>query len=203
LRHASGQDFVNLNFEDANLSGHGAGMVPATDAIPGWTAYTGRYAQSSIPYNFHPSAANVGVWGANALPPALDGAYSIDLHSGSESYGMDASISQTGLVPDNAASLRFIAQGAQSPFGGELLVFLGGQNILSVSSSSAGPGYTLYSANIPSALTGQTEQLAFIAPIGIDNSWEIDDIQFSPLSVPEPNILALFALGGLLFVLRR
>ncbi|MGP8236267.1 MAG: PEP-CTERM sorting domain-containing protein [Limisphaerales bacterium] len=40
-------------------------------------------------------------------------------------------------------------------------------------------------------------------PIGGPSGLLLDDISFSPNAVPEPNTLALTALGGLLFVLYR
>jgi hypothetical protein len=51
MRNASGQGFVNLDFEGANLSDYGAGSVPAADAIPGWTAYLGGIVQTNINYD--------------------------------------------------------------------------------------------------------------------------------------------------------
>jgi hypothetical protein len=37
------QGFVNLDFGGANVSGYSPGNVPASDAMPGWTASrTGR-----------------------------------------------------------------------------------------------------------------------------------------------------------------
>lgn len=202
LCHAvQAQGFVNLDFEAANLSGYGAGPVPTSNAIPGWAAYIGTNVQTDIVYNeLSLGAPSVAIFGTNGIPPALDGAYSIDLYGGAGS-STSVSISQTGLVPANAASIRFIAQ----PAGGTtfLLASLGGQNI-SFSALSTGPGYTLYGGNIPLAFAGQLEQLTFSAPTGGGNNyWEIDDIQFSASSVPEPDVLGLVAVGGLLFGLRH
>ena len=105
------------------------------------------------------------------------------------------SISQTGLVPANAASIQFIAQGDVSP-AGTLLVSLGGQNI-PLFAISTGSKYTLYGGNIPSGSADNSEQLMFTASQGY--FWEVDDIQFSPLAAPEPGVLGLLSLGGLLF----
>jgi hypothetical protein len=51
------QGFVNLDFEAANLSAYGAGpaAVPATNAIPGWTAYLGGVPQTDILLRFKTS----------------------------------------------------------------------------------------------------------------------------------------------------
>jgi hypothetical protein len=54
-------------------------------------------------------------------------------------------------------------------------------------------------------LTGLSETLSFAEPpaTGTQPSMlELDDIQFSTSSVPEPGLLTLFALGGLIFVWR-
>jgi hypothetical protein len=69
-----------------------------------------------------------------------------------------------------------------------------------------GPNHTLYGANI-SAWAGQTEELTFLALAGasaLDQSaWVIDDISFSPNAVPEPSLLPLLGIGGLLFAVKR
>lgn len=190
------QGFVNLDFESADLSGFGAGPVPSGDAIPGWTAYIGTTAQTEIIYNeLSLGAPTVAIFGTGGMPPPLDGVYSIDLFGGGgPSTGV--SISQTGLVPADAASIRFIAQPPNPLLGGALMLSLGGQNI-AFSAISVGPNYTTYGGNISSTLDGQTEQLTFSAAAGDNNYWEIDDIQFSPSSVPEPSEFALLALGAL------
>jgi hypothetical protein len=78
-----------------------------------------------------------------------------------------------------------------------LLVTLGGQNI-SFSAISVGSNYTSYGGNIPLALAGQLEQLTFSTPpYSGNNAWEIDDIQFSSSSVPEPDAFSLLAVSVL------
>ncbi len=70
---------------------------------------------------------------------------------------------------------------------------------------STGANYTLYGGDV-SAFAGHTEQLVFTAPPGMNNYWELDDIQFPAQPIPEPGVLAVLALGGWLFgwrVLRR
>lgn len=198
---ALAQGFVNLDFEAANVSGYSAGPVPTEDAIPGWTAYIGTTVQSDINYNtLSLGAPSVAIFSTTATPPALDGAYSVDLYGGvAEGGPAGVSISQTGLVPSDAASISFIAQAS----GGAttLLVSLGGQNI-AFSALSTGANYTLYGGSIPSGLADQNEQLTFSAPPGENNYWEIDDIQFSAFSVPEPSSFVMLAFGGLLLGLQ-
>jgi hypothetical protein len=77
------------------------------------------------------------------------------------------------------------------------LVSLGGQNVPFFALSTVAPYTILYGGDI-SAFAGQSEQLMFSALQGENNGWNIDDIQFSSSSVPEPSVFALTALGALL-----
>jgi hypothetical protein len=187
---AHGQGFLNLNFESAqNLPGNpGAyGMsVSVIDALPDWTASAGPNTLSSIYYV------------SNSFPGVGS---SVELEGGSLALGGNnlsvglfdgGSISQTGLVPEDAESLQFEAYitGPANFFS----VTLGGQK-LSYSALSEGAGYTVYGANIPADMDGQTEALAFSSG---DNSL-LDNIEFSSMSVPEPSQFALIGLGALLF----
>ncbi len=202
LRSASGQSFVNLDFEDATIvpdpsSPYYPYAVYASDAIPGWTA-TGFIGPTDVLYNSASlGSTSVSILDINGNPPALDGAFSLYLYGGGTAAA--ASISQTGIVPVSTQSILFKAQNEGGALGGPLLVSLGGQNI-PFFALSTGANYTLYGGNIPSAFAGQSEQVTFSAPKdGGNDFWNIDDIQFSPSSVPEPSVLGLFALGGLFF----
>jgi hypothetical protein len=198
---------VDLSFENAVItpdpsSPYYPNAVYASNAIPGWTA-TGFLGPTEILYNdVSLGDPSVSLLGNNGVYSALDGAFSIDLYGGSSGSPTGASISQTGLVPANAVSIQFIAQGEGS-LGGALLVSLDGQNIpfFVISTRSK---YTLYGGNIPSGLAGNSEQLVFSTlPDGGNNYWEVDDIQFSSSVVPEPGVAGLLGLGGLLFGLCR
>jgi hypothetical protein len=128
---------------------------------------------------------------------ALSGGYSVGLFA-------DGSISQTGLVSATAESLQFELQGPGP--GGSLLgsgfgVTLGGQ-FLPLSALSTGPDYSVYGANIPAAMDGQMEALAFGCQFG-SGGVVLDNIVFSPMSIPEPCTLALAGLGGLSLLLFR
>ena len=189
---ARGQGFLNLDFESAqNLPGNpgpDGALVSVTDALLGWTAYDGDLALSSIYYvsNSLGRAQNPELEGGSL---ALSGDYSVGIYPG-------GSISQTGLVPDNAESLQFEAD-ITGPIN-FFAVTLGGQK-LSYSALSEGPDYTVYGANIPAGMDGQMEALAFSS--GGDNL--LDNIEFSSMSVPEPSQFALVGLGAILFGLRR
>jgi hypothetical protein len=208
LRNAPGQNFINLNFEDATIvpdpsSPYYPNAVYTSDAIPGWTTIGEFLGTNDIYYNDQAlGSPSVALYGTNSeYDPPLDGAYSIWLYGGYYPT-TGVSISQTGLVPNDAASILFIAQYSGPP-GGILLVSLGGQNI-SFSAISTGSDYTMYGGNISSALDGQSEQLIFNAPAESGNNfWEIDDIQFSASPVPEPSILGLVALGSLFLCFRQ
>lgn len=90
------------------------------------------------------------------------------------------------------------------PGSGGLEVLVGNQ-VVPITAVGSGPNYTLYGANI-SAWAGDTEQLTFAAQevftAGLNN-WVLDDISFSPQTVPEPSPLALTGAGALLFALYR
>ncbi|HEX3626094.1 MAG TPA: hypothetical protein VH280_11785 [Verrucomicrobiae bacterium] len=192
---ARGQGFLNLDFESAyGLPGspvkYGE-LVSVTNALPGWTANVDKNALSDINY-----VSNM-IYGVSTLVEleggslTLSGDFSVRLDSG-------GSISQTGLVPDNAESLQFEAIANAQP---NLYVILGGQS-LSYSVLFAGSGYDVYGANIPAEMDGLMETLTF----GIEGpSYSVlDNIEFSPQIIPEPSEFGLIGVGAVVFeVLRR
>ena len=188
---ARGQSFSNLDFDLAqNLPGNPGNGVAVTNALPYWAAYDGNLALSSIYYvsnNFIGDQSAVELEGGSL---ALSGnEFSVGLYPGS-------SISQTGAVPVSAESLQFEASSAS-----DLTVMLGGQN-LSYSPLSDGPNYIVYGANIPAGMDGQTEALTF-SILGFGGGDLLDDIEFSPASIPEPSAYALIGLGAILAGLWR
>jgi hypothetical protein len=143
------------------------------------------------------------LWGGESRPQlAIDGSFSMLLHA-AWAFGTqqpaDMSIAQTALVPPQARSLSFRAQG------GAGLVSLDG-SLLSVIPLSVGSNYTLYGADI-SAWAGQFSELRFtaVAPETLDSSWTLDSIQFSTAPIPEPSTLALFSVATVMgwFYFRR
>ncbi len=161
--------------------------------FPDWTV-VGTTSTNTIQYNsIALGNTSVSLQGTNGIFPALDGKFSVNLFGGdSSNLPNGASISQTGTVPAGSLSIRFIAEGF--PSNGPLLVSLGGQNI-PYFAVSIGPNYTTYAGDV-SAFEGHVEQLSFDAPLGINNYWTLDDIQFSTSPVPEPGALSLILCGA-------
>ena len=193
--------FQNLNFEQASPVSAGdpfnPNAVTAASAFPYWSVYSGNVQQTEVNFN-DPDAGTTTVGLVNPSSPFFPGIddYSVLLQGGFTASS--ASISQTGMIPSGTESLLFEAQ----PAAGPLDVFIGTQSV-SFSAVETGPDYTLYSANI-SAWGGDTESLTFSAPEGYGgNNWVIDDISFSPNTVPEPSILVLTTIGGLIFGARK
>jgi hypothetical protein len=177
--------FQNLDFEAArvvvvltNPPYYGNLYIATSNALPGWTAFSGTNQRSLVAFNPESTllAEPIALYGSNA-PLVIGGSFSLGLSGG-------GSVSQTGLVPGDAQLLLF----KLNTFGGSrLVVSLDGRD-LAYTALSSGPNYTLYGANIP-AFAGQTATLSF----GTPNFVVIDDIEFA---VPEPSTLALLSLAG-------
>jgi hypothetical protein len=196
-----------LDFESSRIipivnGDYGQTTIAVTNALPGWAVFIGSNQVSQITYN-DPALGStwVTLWATNGQQ--ISGNYSVLLQGGLTASS--ASISQTGLIPVLAESLLFEAQPQADA--GTLEVSLRGVN-LPFFALSSGANYTLYGADI-SAFAGQTEQLTFSALVEVSsygNDWNIDNIQFSNLPIPEPGVFSLSVLGALLLgwrVLRR
>jgi hypothetical protein len=215
------QTFTNLNFESADVAPTAPPTityVPVGAALPGWTAFLGGVQLTQVGYNV-PSTGTAGVslFGPNWNSTdegvfgigIIDGNYSIVLQEGANPLNstpleVSASIEQNGTVPSTAESIQFKASEANP-----LSVSFNGNILLPVALSSGvsadGLPYTLYAANI-SAWANQPGELEFTATVnGSENYDVLDDISFSttPVPSPEPSIVALTAIGGLLFGARK
>lgn len=204
LNGVYGQDFTNLNFESASISGLSGGFIPTTSAFPDWSAYygpPGNPTQVNVSTVFYDGTslggATVTLVDTNnpsyGGPAPLQGSYSALLEGSTPAAGSTASIGQTGTIPRTAQSLVFwVSEGFPDvSFNGQML------SLVDVSNAS---NYTVYAANI-SSFAGETGQLLFTAPV--ERADLLDNIQFSSSPVPEPGIFALAALGGLFFMWRR
>jgi hypothetical protein len=198
------QGFVNLDFEDAQIvpiagSPYFPYGIATTNGLPGWTVFYGTNQQTAITYN-DPSlgATWVTLYATNG--EQIGGDFSVLLQGGGVgTIPTDASISQTGIVPVGTVSLLFEAQ----PGLGPLLVSLGSQNV-AFSALASSSNYTLYGANV-SSFAGLTEELTFSASYldAPNNNWNIDDIEFSSMSVPEPSAADLCVMSFLFLGWRR
>jgi hypothetical protein len=198
-----------LIFESANVSGYLPGSdIPVADGYPDWTvsysalgagtniATTVIYDEISLGGAFVSiNDSNTG-FGFNPI----QGNFSACLFGGpsdifSPSNPTYSTISQTGLVPNGTKTLLMDVNG------GSFMVTLGGQTIILIPLQTF-LTYNLYGGNI-TGYAGQVAQLTITAPpTGVPNMELIDNIQFSTMAIPEPNTLALGALGGLFFGFR-
>lgn len=144
------QGFVNLDFENPILPlTPNGGLLPAANAIPGWTAYYGSSSnptasgpQTTIYYNgLSLGGAIVALQDANAqdgIPLPIQGNYSVLFQGSIPFAAVLASIAQTGTIPNTAQSLTFFAS-----LGGTVLVSFNGQN-LPFSAIGSGANYIIY-----------------------------------------------------------
>lgn len=192
---ALGQGFVNLDFEQAVIvpdPSNGQTAVYASNAMPGWTLSGVYLGPNDILYNdLSLGAPSISIFSTNGIYPVIDGAFSVDLYGGA-GFPAGVSMAQSALVPVGTESLRFKAISGGGAQLGSLVVSLGGENT-PLSILSSGAGYTLYGSDI-SSFGGLGEPLVFSVLPGGNNYWEIDDIQFSPMPIPEPQVLGLGAL---------
>jgi len=189
---ASGQGFVNLDFESATLVPVGNEAVQFPQAFPGWTVSILGSPIAAALYNnmFLDSAGICLIDTKGALADTvIDGLYTALLESGlaypsNVAVASDITLSQTGLVPLGTQSLQFKAKPGFD-LSGRFAVTLGGQS-LSLTTLGSGTNYALYAANV-SQWAGQTAQLSFTVfgeiPHVNDEGLFLDDIQFSPESV--------------------
>jgi hypothetical protein len=198
---ASAQEFVNLNFESATVQTNDPtfGWLDWNLAAPGWNHSSGSatafiyYGQQHIGTEqiYFLMDATSPVW---APGTQLAGNYSLAFASGNHTIGgvpqswVTAFISQTGSIPASARSLWMLATG---PF----RVFLGGVEI-----GMATQGGNLYAGDISSFAGTTTElKIANAAPIGQYHDYAVvDDIEFSPIIVPEPSSVRLWIFGAAL-----
>jgi hypothetical protein len=190
--------FVNLDFEQAvaPLVPDAGGHVPIARALPGWTGYIGGVQVSSVWYDTRPiDAAGISVFDSLApqqpLQP-LQGNYCAWL-MGSTMFAPQAAavIAQVGQIPADAKSIRFLFSNTtylpQLEFAGQTIPLV---------QLSANATYLTLGGDI-SSMAGGTGELRFTAlpqaTVGL-----LDGIQFSPLAVPEPTVMALSLLGILI-----
>jgi len=201
------QGFVNLNFESADTSGHSPGdmNVAIANAFPGWTGTFTSSLNTNTPSLVGYDVISLGgpvisINDSSSGINSIQGVYSALLFGGGSNPLYSSALSQTGMVPVGTESLLLDANFSGASF----VVTLGGQNI-SMTPLQSFSNYILYGGNV-SSFAGQTVDLSIIEPPSTGtqpSSLLLDNIQFSPSSVPEPRALSLTALGGSLLIWRR
>jgi hypothetical protein len=188
LQMVSGQAFVNLDFEEANVPPTpvdtlGSFVDPAL-AFPGWTVLpNGSAYGTSVFYNDLSLGGPAIVLMGPDFPNGpgydpLDGSYSVLLQY--FGIGNPPALSQTALIPAGTQSISIL---------GNAVITLNGVNIPLIYNLDGA------SAGDISAFAGQTAQLTITtintATIN-SHTWDyFDDVQFSPESVPEPTVCSL------------
>lgn len=187
--------FWNLDFERARpILRHDCGIpcISRFNAIPGWTAALGEYEQDIIPYNFvslgSPMLSLQGYWYvAPQIPvPLIQGYYSLLFQASVPGGAMVPSITQTGRLSQETRSLTFktssgIAYAHFDVFFEDVA--------LPTTRLAVTDEYELWGADI-SDFSGDYGRLTF------RGEGELDDIQFSPLEIPEPAAWSILLVGG-------
>jgi hypothetical protein len=165
--HSQGT-FGNLDFESANVAPLNPGQgntVLTSDGMPGWTAYYDGRAGNTIYHNgVSLAGATVAIEGPQFLP-ILRGQYSayvVGDYNPSGPAGTNwSAIAQTGLVPQNAKTLYYLAAQNIPEYPPIFEVTLGGVSI-PVTQVGSTTQYTIWAGDV-SAFAGLTEQLMFTA----------------------------------------
>jgi hypothetical protein len=208
----AGQSFQNMGFESATLVPVSASepyIIQWNPAMPGWSGWVGEVQVTSLRYNAEclTVCTSLGIidqpgysWGA-----PLVGRYSAIISAGPYLGGpYQASIAQTGLIPSNAQSVRFLGLfGGSSqiiPSADQLIVSVGGQSLPVY--SFAGSDYRTFAADV-SAFAGQTAELRLTVATepaiggqqGRGSHLMLDFVFFSAVPVPEPTVGILLLVG--------
>ena len=203
--------FQNLDFEQANpgpLTMSSGGIpyainVPVSNALPNWSVYLGNSEQTTVNVN-DPSLGAAAVTLLTAAYGVIDGNYSVLLQPGGSVNYIDASIAQNGTIPLGTETLLFKAW--QPMYAVPFSVSFAGNTlfpvVVSTGEGPSGQDYDDYAANV-AAFAGQNGQLEFTVSGNNYNSLLLDDITFSPNSVPEPGTLALMLMAGGAYAVRR
>lgn len=199
---AAAAPFVNLNFEQATVPpGTPPGVYPAALAFPGWTPRIGGTAVSTVYYNYSgigEAALAIYDQGFGGIGPVLEGTYSAGLVT-DFGFGTIASLSQFGDVPSDAQSLRLLTPQFRPP----PVATLNGIAVPFVRLSPPGTfnDPAVYGAAM-STFAGATVELRLSSGASLGFFGGLDDVRFSPVPIPEPQVLAIL-LTILASILRR
>lgn len=189
FRVASGQGFINLDFEQATIPPTPAGgwVYPAdpTQCFPGWSV---GGSGTVVMYNDLSLGAPATILMGPTFPnlpnySPLQGSYSVLLYYFS-AFGVP-SLSQTAMIPADARSINFLVAPSQR----NAVVTLNGVAISLVPIA----GGRL--AGDVTGFAGTVAQLTFSTPNvpSFPGQWfYFDDVQFSSSPIPEPTSCSLF-----------
>lgn len=204
--------FQNLGFESAlpvAIPGD-PGVVEFSSAFPGWLAYVGGVQQTfALSNRSYLDSSGIAIVDSNwpgYLGPnsgVIAGNFSALLQAGLSlsvnPVPADTMLSQIGLVPVDAQTLRFRAYSASESGFLPLRLAVGGQNLTFVPLVTD-PKFTLFGADIrPWQGLSATIDFTLLAqrPHFINNYMFLDSINFSNVPIPEPSVIGLFNLGAL------
>ena len=180
-------DFINLGFEEPNLSHVVAGRGPTSEVLQGWTLNNENGIQYP-PFTY----VSLGTQYPMSLSPAsvipnsgVDfGKYNLFLAAPSQSYLPIYHLSQTGTIPSQATDLQFLlVNSGGAPFD----MLINGKAVPYTGSAS------IEVANV-SSYAGQTVNLEFtFQPYG---GIQFDIAGFT--TTPEPSTYALFGVGAVM-----
>jgi hypothetical protein len=196
---ATAGPFANLDFEDSPLSGATPPYEPPfaeTDTsllFPAWTLWISENVQTKGWFNTYLLAGAQGALMASddPHPEVIQGTKSLFLSGWVD--GISASVSQSGDVPPDAKSVRFIARNTayrSNPVPpSTLFLRMNGQNLPLVILGSTGTGDFEFGADI-SPFAGATANLRFgVAAYthpGDTLFGNFDSVSFSLEPIPEP-----------------
>jgi hypothetical protein len=110
VRSASGQGFVNLDFENPILPLNPVNFqVSITNALPGWTGYVGNNVVSRVVYDTVSLGAAAISFQDSSGFISLQGQYCVGLQSTDPGNQFMAALAQVGQVPPDALSINFVA----------------------------------------------------------------------------------------------
>jgi hypothetical protein len=173
------------------MPGDPNGLVEWNAAMPHWTGYIGGNVVDRLDHNsIALSLASMGIYGPDfPAPGEFQGHYFVQLKPGLDPGGSGqnatTAIAQSGTIPASAQSIQFYAAAAA------YIVTFGGHEIPMTLLGGSYSTYFVYGGDI-STYAGQAGELRFFGTGYLDN------IQFSNLSIPEPSVFGLSALGALL-----
>jgi hypothetical protein len=207
---AQAADFGNLDFESADtnnlyrfhrdpLTGHTTGYGPADDLAPAWDLYISLQGGTRREDAIFLNGFLNGLFAVNdqfsVEPVPRHGIYSFAAAPGGQGIAgiRKDFITQTGLVPAEALSLRFLA------FGDPWDVYLNDVQIPLIGyDTPLAPYQGREILGDISVFAGQEVELKFVTRSVSFGYNGLDSIRFSPEAVPEPGALTLLLAGGAL-----